>query len=50
MTINQDKLGELLGLFNIAELHARALAATSRIVRGVAAGRWHTTTPSPDWE
>ena len=35
---------------NIAELHVRALEATSRIVRGVAADRWHATTPCPGWD
>ena len=35
---------------DIAELHARALEATSRIVRGVAADRWHATTPCPGWD
>jgi len=34
----------------IAELHARALEATSRIVRSVAADRWHATTPCPGWD
>ena len=31
----------------IAELHAGALEATGRIVRGVAADRWHASTPCP---
>ena len=34
----------------IAELHAGALEATGRIVRGVAAGRWHAATPCPGWD
>jgi uncharacterized protein (TIGR03086 family) len=33
---------------DIAELHARALDATGRIVDGVAADRWHATTPCAD--
>jgi uncharacterized protein (TIGR03086 family) len=35
---------------DIAELHARALGATGRIVDGVAADRWHATTPCADWD
>lgn len=35
---------------DIAELHARALEATGRIVGGVAADRWHAATPCPDWD
>ena len=35
---------------DIAELHARALEATSRIVRGVTADRWHATTSCPGWD
>ena len=35
---------------DIAELHARALEATSRIVRGVTADRWHAITPCPGWD
>ena len=34
----------------IAELHARALDTTGRIVDGVAADRWHAATPCPDWD
>ena len=34
----------------IAELHARALDATGRIVNGVAADRWHAATPCADWD
>jgi uncharacterized protein (TIGR03086 family) len=32
---------------DLAELHARALDATGRIVAGVAADRWHAATPCP---
>jgi uncharacterized protein (TIGR03086 family) len=35
---------------DIAELHARALEATGRIVRSVAADRWHAATPCPGWD
>jgi uncharacterized protein (TIGR03086 family) len=35
---------------DIAELHAQALDATGRIVEGVAADRWHATTPCEDWD
>lgn len=35
---------------DIADLHARALEATSRIVRGVTADRWHATTSCPGWD
>jgi uncharacterized protein (TIGR03086 family) len=35
---------------DIAELHARALDATGRIVRGVPADRWHAATPCADWD
>jgi uncharacterized protein (TIGR03086 family) len=35
---------------DIAELHARALDATGRIVDGVAADRWHAATPCADWD
>jgi uncharacterized protein (TIGR03086 family) len=35
---------------DIAELHAQALAATGRIVTGVAADRWHAATPCPEWD
>ena len=35
---------------DIAELHARALEATGRIVRGVAADRWHAATPCSGWD
>jgi hypothetical protein len=31
----------------IAELHAQALDATGRILRGVPADRWHAATPAP---
>jgi uncharacterized protein (TIGR03086 family) len=34
----------------IAELHARALDTTGRIVDGVPADRWHAATPCPDWD
>src|SRR5579859_7581591 len=34
---------------DIAELHARALDATGRIVDGVAADRWRAATPCVDW-
>jgi len=33
---------------DIAELHARAIDATGRIVGGVAADRWHAATPCTD--
>ena len=35
---------------DIAELHAQALDATARIVRGIAADRWHASTPCPGWD
>ena len=35
---------------DIAELHARALEATGRIVSGIAADRWHASTPCPGWD
>ena len=35
---------------DIAELHAQALDATGRIVRGVAADRWHVATPCAGWD
>jgi uncharacterized protein (TIGR03086 family) len=35
---------------DIAELHARALDATGRLVEGVAADRWHAATPCADWD
>jgi uncharacterized protein (TIGR03086 family) len=35
---------------DIAELHAQALDATGRLVRGVPADRWHTPTPCADWD
>ena len=35
---------------DIAELHAQALSATGRLVRGVPADRWHTPTPCADWD
>jgi uncharacterized protein (TIGR03086 family) len=35
---------------NVAELHARALDATGRIVDGVAADRWHAATPCAGWD
>ena len=35
---------------DISELHAQALDATGRIVRGVAADRWHTATPCAGWD
>ena len=35
---------------DIAELHARALDATGRIVDGVAPDRWHAATPCADWD
>src|SRR5438132_13414087 len=34
----------------IAELHAQALDATGRIVRGVPADRWHAATPCAGWD
>jgi uncharacterized protein (TIGR03086 family) len=34
----------------IAELHARALDATGRVVNGVAADRWHAATPCAGWD
>ncbi len=35
---------------DIAELHARALDATGRIVAGVTADRWHAATPCAGWD
>ncbi|MBV9204315.1 MAG: TIGR03086 family protein [Actinobacteria bacterium] len=35
---------------DIAELHARALDATGRIVDGVPADGWHAATPCGDWD
>jgi uncharacterized protein (TIGR03086 family) len=35
---------------DIAELHARALDETGRIVSGVPADRWHVATPCADWD
>jgi uncharacterized protein (TIGR03086 family) len=35
---------------DIAELHARALDVTGRIVDGVPADRWHAPTPCGDWD
>ena len=35
---------------DIAELHARALDATGRIVNSVAADRWHAATPCDGWD
>jgi len=35
---------------DVAELHTRALDATGRIVRGVAADRWHAATPCAGWD
>jgi len=35
---------------DIAELHAQALEATGRIVRGITADRWHASTPCPGWD
>ena len=35
---------------DISELHAQALDATGRIVRGVAADRWHAATPCAGWD
>src|SRR5215472_5923795 len=35
---------------DIAELHARALDATGRVVRGVPADRWHATTACAGWD
>ena len=35
---------------DIAELHARALDATGRIIGGVATGRWHAATPCAGWD
>jgi uncharacterized protein (TIGR03086 family) len=34
----------------IAELHARALDATGRIVAGIPADRWHAGTPCEGWD
>jgi hypothetical protein len=34
----------------IAELHAQALDATGRILRGVPADRWHAATPGAGWD
>jgi uncharacterized protein (TIGR03086 family) len=35
---------------DVAELHARALADTGRIVSGVPADRWDAATPCADWD
>jgi len=35
---------------DVAELHAQALDATGRIVRGVAEDRWHAATPCAGWD
>jgi len=35
---------------DIAELHARALDATGRIVAGIPADRWHADTPCSGWD
>jgi len=35
---------------DIAELHARALDATGRIVAGVPSDRWHANTPCDGWD
>ena len=35
---------------DIAELHAQALDATGRVVRGVPADRWHATTACAGWD
>ena len=35
---------------DIAQLHARALDATGCVIDGVAADRWHATTPCADWD
>jgi len=35
---------------DIAELHARALDATGRIVAGIPADRWHADTPCDGWD
>ena len=35
---------------DIAELHAQALDATGRVVRGVPADRWHATTACDGWD
>jgi uncharacterized protein (TIGR03086 family) len=35
---------------SITELHAQALETTGRIVRGIAADRWHASTPCPGWD
>ena len=35
---------------DIAELHARALDATGRIVAGIPADRWHADTPCEGWD
>jgi uncharacterized protein (TIGR03086 family) len=35
---------------DIAELHAQALEATGRIVRGIRADRWYASTPCPGWD
>ena len=35
---------------DIAQLHTRALDATGRVIDGVAADRWHATTPCADWD
>jgi len=35
---------------DIAALHAQALDATGRVVRGVPADRWHAATPCASWD
>ena len=35
---------------DVAELHAEALVATGRIVTAIPPGRWHSTTPCPEWD
>lgn len=37
-------------VFDIADLHAQALDDTSRVVAGIAAGRWHLVTPCEGWD
>ena len=37
-------------MVTVADWHARALAATGRIVAGIPADRWQARTPCPEWD
>jgi uncharacterized protein (TIGR03086 family) len=45
-----DHCRKARAMTDVAELHARALDATDRIVGSVAADRWHAATPCPGWD